>query len=70
MSEIDISKDLTPEFYKQAKKGQVLTFREGATLTHLKITRLNKSKRICLVERMNDYLTMGEAEERYNFKWE
>ena len=48
---IDISNDMTKEFYKDKKfkKGSVLIFDFEGSKTEFKIIRLNRAKRICHV---------------------
>jgi hypothetical protein len=52
---IDISKDLNPKFFEDFKKGQVIGFEKEGITTHYKIVRLNKSKKICKVEKIKLY---------------
>ncbi len=52
---IDISQDVTPKFFEDVKKGQVIGFEQDGITTHYKIVRLNKSKRICKVEKVKLY---------------
>ena len=52
---IDISEDMTPEFYRDFKRNQILTFEKDGVKTELKIVRLNKSKQICIVEPVKTY---------------
>ena len=42
---IDISDDMTDEFYKDARFGQILRFEGG----DFKIVRLNRKSKICMV---------------------
>lgn len=64
---IDISKDMTDDFYqsKDIRKGKVLMFKLEDTETHLKIVRLNRRKKICLVEEVT-LLTEKELGEKLN----
>ena len=39
---IDISDEITPDFFNNYKKGQVLGFTNDGVLTHYKIVRCNK----------------------------
>lgn len=48
---IDISKDMTDDFYKIAKFGQVLRFEQG----EYKIVRLNRKSKICIVKPWKTY---------------
>ena len=52
---IDISNDMTDAFYadKDIKKGKVLIFNFEGTETHMKITRLNRTKKTCFVTEVN-----------------
>lgn len=47
---IDISAEMTDAFFDDVKKGQVLGFRNDSETVYYKIVRLNKKKKICLVE--------------------
>lgn len=64
---IDISKDMTPEFFanKDFKRGKVLIFNFEGSETHLKIVRLNRKSRTCLVREVN-LLTETELKEQLN----
>lgn len=55
--QFDISQDLTPAFFndKSIKKGSVLIFDYEGSKLHMKIVRLNRSKRICIVEEVKLY---------------
>lgn len=48
---IDISKDMTDEFYKVAKHGQILRFEQG----EYRICRLNRKSKICHVKPHKTY---------------
>lgn len=52
--QIDLSKELTPAFFtnKDFKVGKVLIFADG---TNLKITRLNRKKKVCIAEEIKLY---------------
>ena len=54
---IDISKDLNKNFFqdKSIHKGKVLGFQQDGELNHYKIVRLNRSKKICIVEPIDLY---------------
>lgn len=60
---INISEDMTPEFYKDKnmKKGVILIYSYEGSKTNLKIVRLNRSKKICLVEEIKLYTTEEAA---------
>ena len=51
----DISKDMTDDFYKDARYGQVLRFRDGDTITEWKIARLNRKSKICWIKPWKTY---------------
>jgi hypothetical protein len=54
---IDISKELAPAFFKnpEFKKGKVIGFQQGDSVEHYKIVRLNRAKKICMVEPIKLY---------------
>jgi hypothetical protein len=53
---IDISKEMTPKFFKEAKKGMVLVFKDDlGKETQLKIVRLNRRLRVCKCELVQLY---------------
>ncbi len=52
---IDISKEVTPKFFEDFTKGQVIGFEKDGVTTHYKIVRMNKSKRTCKVEPIKLY---------------
>lgn len=54
---IDISKDLNQTFFqdKSIHKGKILGFQQDGELNHYKIVRLNRSKKICIVEPIKLY---------------
>lgn len=62
---IDISADLTDTFYKDKsiKKGSVLIFDFEGSPTHLKIVRLNRKSKICIVKEVN-LITEKELQEK------
>lgn len=61
---IDISKDMTDEFYKVAKYGQVLRFKqEDGTMQEFKISRLNRKSKVCIVKPWKTY-TQDELSEK------
>lgn len=46
----DISDEVTPKFYEDFKKGQVLGYKqEDGTTNHYKIVRLDKRRKIVIV---------------------
>ena len=47
---IDISDSLTDKFFADAKKGMVIGFKKDDVVTHYRIVRLNRQKKICIVE--------------------
>jgi len=46
---IDISADMTPEFFAKVKKGQVLKFNKDGVIQAFRIVRLNRPRQICEV---------------------
>lgn len=65
---IDLSRELTPAFFKakDIKKGSVLVFTtEDGEETHLKIVRLNRTKRICKAEPVKLYTEQEVTEMAY-----
>lgn len=55
MTLIDISNDMTDEFFKDAVKGKVLGFKLEDTTTYYKIKRLDKHRKIVKVEEVRLY---------------
>lgn len=47
---IDISDEVTPKFFEEFKKGQMLGYRKDGVITHYKIVRLNKKRRTVSVQ--------------------
>lgn len=63
---IDLSTILTPEGFKQFKKGQTLGFQqEDGTIERFKIIRLNKTRRTGFAEKITLYTT-----DEMETKWE
>lgn len=52
---IDISKEVSDEFYGKFSKGQVLGFQKKGHITHYKIVRLDKHRKIVIVEPIKLY---------------
>lgn len=63
MELIDISAEMNDAFFKNKdfKVGSVLMFEYEGSKTNLKIVRLNRSKKICLVEEIKLYTTEEAA---------
>lgn len=69
---IEISKDMTDDFYKVARFGQILRFRdEDNEIGEYKIVRLNRKSKICIVKPFKTYtveefneMTGGEDERK------
>ena len=59
---IDISDDITPDFFDKFKKGQVLGFTKDGVLTHYKIVRLNKRTGNVKIQKLKLY-TQDEVNE-------
>ena len=66
MELIDISAEMNDAFYKDRdfKVGSILMFDYEGSKTNLKIVRLNRSKKICLVEEIKLYTTEEAAAKR------
>lgn len=64
---IDISDQFTPAFFKDPniKKGTSLSFGQKPNQRDFKIVRLNRSKRICIVEEI-DLMTEQEMKDKFN----
>jgi hypothetical protein len=62
-TKIDISDQMKPQFFADAKKGKVLGFKQDGQIKHYRITRLNKSKKICIVE-PTELVSLKEADEK------
>lgn len=52
---IDISDEVTPKFFEEFKKGQMLGYRKDGVVTHYKIVRLNKKRRTVSVQETKLY---------------
>jgi len=52
---IDISDEVTPKFFEEFKKGQMLGYRKDGVITHYKIVRLNKKRRTVSVQETKLY---------------
>lgn len=65
MELIDISAEMNDAFFKNRdfKVGSVLMYDYEGTKTNLKIVRLNRAKKICLVEEIKLYTTEEAAVE-------
>lgn len=63
MELIDISAAMNDAFFKSRdfKVGSVLMFEYEGSRTNLKIVRLNRSKKVCLVEEIKLYTTEEAA---------
>ena len=52
---IDISDEVTPKFFETFTKGQMLGYRKDGVITHYKIVRLDKKRKVVKVQETKLY---------------